>query len=110
RLGIPDLQLEKWVGGGRVALLGEEGVGFRCGVEVGRSPGYDALLADHDAVVLAIGARRPRDLEVPGRELQGVVWAMDFLEAQNRHLSGLPLPAALSASGRRVVILGGGDT
>ena len=110
RLGIPDFKLEKSLVERRVALLEAEGVTFRCGVEVGHAPGYDALLADHDALVLAIGARRPRDLDVPGRALPGVVWAMDFLEAQNRHVSGAPLPAALSAAGRRVVILGGGDT
>ena len=110
RFGIPDFKLEKSLVERRVALLEAEGVTFRCGVEVGQAPCYDALLADHDALVLAIGARRPRDLDVPGRALPGVVWAMDFLEAQNRHLSSQPLPEALSAAGRRVVILGGGDT
>lgn len=111
RIGIPDFKLEKSLVERRVALLEAEGVVFRCGVEVGRSPGFEALLAEHDAVVLAIGARRPRDLDVPGRELEGVVWAMDFLEAQNRHVSGgAPVPPSLSAAGRRVVILGGGDT
>jgi glutamate synthase (NADPH/NADH) small chain len=79
-------------------------------VDVGRSPGFDQLAAAHDALVLALGARRPRDLPVPGRELPGVVWAMDYLEAQNRYVAGAPLPPELSASGKRVVILGGGDT
>jgi len=74
------------------------------------APGFDQLAAEHDAVVLALGARRPRDLLVPGRELPGVVWAMDYLEAQNRHVGGAPLPPELSAYGKRVVILGGGDT
>ena len=74
------------------------------------APGFDQLAAEHDAVVLAMGARRARDLAVPGRELPGVVWAMDYLEAQNRHVGGAPLPLDLSAAGKRVVILGGGDT
>jgi glutamate synthase (NADPH) small chain len=110
RHGIPDFKLEKSLVERRVSLLEAEGVGFRCGVEVGGSIGFDQLRAEHDALVLAIGARRPRDLAVPGRELGGVVWAMDFLEAQNRHAAGAPLPTELSAAGKRVVILGGGDT
>ncbi len=110
RFGIPDFKLEKSLVERRVALLEAEGVNFRCGVDVGTSPGFDQLATEHDALVLALGARRPRDLVVPGRELPGVVWAMDFLEAQNRHVGGAPLPPELSAAGKRVVILGGGDT
>jgi len=110
RFGIPDFKLEKSIVERRVRLLEAEGVTFRCGVDVGKAPGFDQLAAEHDALVLALGARRPRDLAVPGRELPGVVWAMDYLEAQNRHVAGAPLPPELSASGKRVVILGGGDT
>jgi glutamate synthase (NADPH/NADH) small chain len=110
RFGIPDFKLEKSLVARRVTLLEAEGVNFRCGVDVGTSPGFDQLAAEHDAVVLALGARRARDLVVPGRELPGVVWAMDYLEAQNRHVGGAPLPPELSAAGKRVVILGGGDT
>ena len=110
RFGIPDFKLEKSLVERRVALLEAEGVTFRCGVDVGAAPGFDQLAAEHDAVVLALGARRPRDLVVPGRELPGVVWAMDFLEAQNRHVGGAPLPPELSAADKHVVILGGGDT
>jgi glutamate synthase (NADPH/NADH) small chain len=110
RFGIPDFKVEKSLVERRVALLEAEGVGFQCGVEVGGGLGFDQLRAKSDALVLAIGARRPRDLAVPGRELQGVVWAMDFLEAQNRHVAGAQLPPELSAAGKRVVILGGGDT
>jgi len=110
RFGIPDFKLEKALVERRVSLLEAEGVVFRCGAEVGTSPGFDRLAAEHDALVLAIGARRPRDLTVPGRELPGVVWAMDFLEAQNRHVAGAALPPGLCAAGKRVVILGGGDT
>jgi len=110
RFGIPDFKLEKTLVERRVALLEAEGVTFLCGVDVGVALAFDQLRAEHDAVVLAVGARRPRDLSVPGRELEGVVWAMDFLEAQNRHVGGAPLPAGLRATGKRVVILGGGDT
>ena len=111
RYGIPDFKMERSVLDRRLAILEAEGIAFRCGVDVGASMGFDALKAEHDAVVLCLGARRPRELEVPGRELAGVVQAMEFLEAQNRALrSGTPLDPRLQASGKRVVILGGGDT
>jgi glutamate synthase (NADPH) small chain len=111
RYGIPDFKLEKWVIDRRLAVLEEEGVLFRTGVDVGKEPTFDALRATHDAVVLAVGAQRPRELEVPGRELRGVVRALDFLEAQNRRLAGQLVPVdAPSAQGKRVIILGGGDT
>jgi glutamate synthase (NADPH) small chain len=111
RYGIPDFKLEKWVIDRRLAVLEEEGVLFRTGVDVGRDPTFDALRASHEAVVLAVGAQRPRELDVPGRELQGVVLAMDFLEAQNRRLAGQLVPVdAPSAHDKRVIILGGGDT
>jgi glutamate synthase (NADPH) small chain len=111
RYGIPDFKLEKWVIDRRLAVLEEEGILFRTGVDVGREPTFDALRASHDALVLAIGAQRPRELEVPGRELRGVVLAMDFLEAQNRRRAGQLVPVdAPSAQDKRVVILGGGDT
>ena len=109
RYGIPDFKMEKHVIDRRVRLLEAEGVVFRTGVDVGVSPSWDGLFDEHDALVVAIGARRARALDVPGRELQGVVQAMDFLEAQNRAVrAGAESP--LSARGRRVVILGGGDT
>jgi glutamate synthase (NADPH/NADH) small chain len=111
RYGIPDFKLEKWVIDRRLAVLEEEGVLFRTGVDVGREPTFDGLRATHDALVLAVGAQRPRELDVPGRELQGVVRAMDFLEAQNRRLAGQLVPVdAPSAHDKRVIILGGGDT
>jgi glutamate synthase (NADPH) small chain len=111
RYGIPDFKLEKWVIDRRLAVLEEEGVRFRTGVDVGRDPTFDGLRASHDALVLALGAQRSRTLDVPGSELSGVVRAMDFLEAQNRRLAGQLVPVdAPSAQGKRVLILGGGDT
>lgn len=103
RFGIPDFKLEKSVIDRRLALLQAEGIEFRTGVDVGKAPSWKELKANFDAVVIAIGAQRPRLLDVPGTVLNGVVRAMDFLEAQNR--GGPPV-----AKGKRVVILGGGDT
>ena len=113
RYGIPDFKLERSVLERRLRVLEAEGVEFRCGVDAGGAVGFDALRAAHDALVLALGARRPRLLpeDVPGRELAGVVRAMEYLEAHNRHVAqGAPLPPALDARGRRVLVLGGGDT
>ncbi|QRK09388.1 glutamate synthase subunit beta [Archangium violaceum] len=111
RYGIPDFKLEKSVVDRRLKLMESEGVEFRCGVDVGREPGFRALREQYDAVVLAMGARKARELEVPGRELSGVVQAMDYLEHQNRVVAGLTqLEPRLSAAGKRVLILGGGDT
>jgi len=110
RYGIPDFKMEKWVIDRRLALLEAEGVEIRCGVDVGREPTWDRLRAEHDAVVVAIGARRGRDLDVPGRELEGVVMAMDFLTEQNEVVGGEKTSARMDVKGKRVVILGGGDT
>ena len=111
RYGIPDFKLEKSVLDRRLKLMEAEGVEFRCGVDVGREPGFKALREQYDAVVLAMGARKAREFEVPGRELSGVVQAMEYLEHHNRVVSGLAtLEPRLNAAGRRVLILGGGDT
>jgi glutamate synthase (NADPH/NADH) small chain len=111
RYGIPDFKMEKAVLDRRLALMEAEGIGFRTGVDVGRSPSWSELHAAHDAVVLALGARRPRELAVPGRELSGVVQAMDYLEEQNRRVAGLlEEEPKLDVRGQRVIILGGGDT
>ena len=109
RYGIPDFKLEKSHIDRRLAQLEAEGVAFRCGVEVGAEDA-PALLSGYDAVLLAAGAEQPRDLPLPGRDLLGVHFAMDFLPLQNRRNAGDPDAAALSAAGKRVVVIGGGDT
>jgi glutamate synthase (NADPH) small chain len=110
--GIPDFKMEKDIVTRRVKQMTEEGVIFKAGVDVGGTITGDELRANFDAVVLAIGARKPRDLPVPGRELDGVHFAMDFLTQQNRRVAGDDVPAegAILAKGKNVVVIGGGDT
>lgn len=111
RYGIPDFKMEKWVLDRRLKLLEQEGVEFRTGVDVGRGVSYRELREQHDGLLLAMGARRARELEVPGRELAGVMQAMDYLEHQNRVVAGLAERVEqLDAAGKKVLILGGGDT
>ena len=110
RYGIPDFKLEKSVIDRRLAILEAEGVQLRHGVTVGVDPTWSQLRADHDAVVIAIGASRPRDLDVPGRDLAGVVIAMDYLTEQNQVVGGERPASTYDVRGKRVVILGGGDT
>jgi glutamate synthase (NADPH/NADH) small chain len=111
RYGIPDFKLEKHVIDRRLALMPD--IELRCGVGVGvtgRGPTWRTLAEEHDAVVVAIGAQRARDLELPGRELAGVVLAMDYLVEQNQVVAGELASAARDVRGKRVIILGGGDT
>jgi glutamate synthase (NADPH/NADH) small chain len=110
--GIPDFKLEKSIIDRRVKQMTEEGVVFKAGVDVGRTVTGDDLRAQYDAVVLTIGSRKPRDLTVPGRELPGVHFAMDFLTQQNRRVAGDQVPelGAILATGKNVVVIGGGDT
>jgi glutamate synthase (NADPH/NADH) small chain len=112
RYGIPEFKLEKRVLDRRVELLAAEGVVFRPGVNVGVDVPASDLRRGYDAVLLAGGAGQPRNLNVPGRELQGVHFAMDYLSQQNRRCEGDEIAAAvsISASGKHVVIIGGGDT
>ena len=114
RYGIPDFKLGKALVERRIEQLQAEGVRFRTGVNVGADAGVSAvdLLVGYDAVVLAIGAEHPRDLPVEGRALGGVHFAMDYLTQQNRRGAGDSIPAdqAIFAKGKRVVVLGGGDT
>src|SRR5690606_13263177 len=110
--GIPDFKLEKHLVERRLEQMQAEGVELRPGVNVGVDITGDQLLADFDAVCLCIGSRVPRDLPVPGRELKGVHFAMDFLEQQNRRVAGDTVPEheAILATGKKVVVIGGGDT
>ena len=110
--GIPNMKLEKSVVQRRLDLMAAQGVEFRTGVDVGRDVGAEALLAEYDAVVLCCGASQPRDLAVPGREAQGVWFAVDFLKETTRSLLSNNLADGTypSARGKHVVIVGGGDT
>ena len=112
RYGIPDFKLEKWTIDRRVELMIAEVVEIRTGVHVGRDVSGPELLREFDAVLLAGGAESPRDLKVSGRELDGVHFAMDFLEQQNRRIAGddVPEQGAILATGKNVLVLGGGDT
>jgi glutamate synthase (NADPH/NADH) small chain len=114
RYGIPDFKMEKHVIDRRLEILSKEGVELRCGVPVGSrsasGPSWRQLRDDHDALVIAIGAQRPRDLDVPGRNLDGIVFAMDYLTDQNEVVAGERETARYDVRGKRVVILGGGDT
>ena len=109
RYGIPEFKLEKRVLDRRLELLSAEGVIFQTRVNVGEDVAVDALRRQFDAVLLAGGAGQPRDLNVPGRELTGVHFAMEYLTQQNRHCQGGQAPA-ITAAGKHVVIVGGGDT
>ena len=111
RYGIPDYKIEKWVVERRVGLLEEEGIGFRTNSHVGYDPTTEELRREFDATILAVGALQGRDLDAPGRELCGIHLAMEYLVQQNRRVAGLPVEEEpISAEGRDVVILGGGDT
>ena len=110
RYGIPDFKMEKHLIDKRMAQMSIEGVTFRPGIEVGKDVTMHALLGEYDAVVLAGGAEEPRDLPVPGRELGGVHFAMDFLPQQNKVVAGDDVPDQILATGKHVIVIGGGDT
>jgi glutamate synthase (NADPH/NADH) small chain len=111
RYGIPDFKLEKWVIDRRLNQLQDEGVVFRCNVNVGADIAWSELIEVHDAVGIAVGAEAPRDLMIPGRELTGICYAMDYLIAQNQIIQDPQKNlGALDARGKKVVIIGGGDT
>jgi NADPH-dependent glutamate synthase beta subunit-like oxidoreductase len=110
RYGIPDFKMEKHLIDRRMAQMSAEGVVFRPNAHVGVDVPAAQLLADFDAVVLTGGAEAPRDLDVPGRDLSGIVFAMDFLPQQNKVVAGDTVADQITAAGKHVVIIGGGDT
>jgi glutamate synthase (NADPH) small chain len=112
RYGIPDFKLEKHIIERRVEQMQAEGVTFHCNVNVGVTVSVLDFEKDHDAILLSGGAEKARDLAIPGRDLKGIEFAMDFLPQQNRRVSGEPLWNAqpILATGRNVVVIGGGDT
>jgi glutamate synthase (NADPH/NADH) small chain len=112
RYGIPDFKMEKWVIDRRIDLLEAEGITLETGYDIGVDVSAAQLRERFDAVVLAVGADRPRDIDVPGRRLRGIHLAMDYLVQQNRRVAGERVNAdpEISAHGRKVIIIGGGDT
>jgi glutamate synthase (NADPH) small chain len=111
RYGIPDFKLEKWVIDRRISLMEEEGVVFRCNANVGVDVSINDLLREYHAIVLAGGSTIPRDLKIPGRELNGVYFAMEFLKQQNKRVSNRSFnEKEILAKGKNVIVIGGGDT
>lgn len=110
RYGIPDFKMEKSHIDRRMAQMTAEGVEFRVNQHVGDNVNADDLVAEFDAVLLAAGAEQPRDLPVKGRELDGVHFAMDFLTPQNKVNAGDVIPNQIKATGKHVIVIGGGDT
>ncbi|RYY27498.1 MAG: glutamate synthase subunit beta [Chitinophagaceae bacterium] len=111
RYGIPDFKLEKWVIDRRIQLMEQEGVVFKCNANVGGNVRINDLLREYQAIVLAGGSTIPRNLDIPGRDLKGVHFAMEFLGQQNKRVSGKTITGEeILATGKNVVVIGGGDT
>jgi glutamate synthase (NADPH/NADH) small chain len=112
RYGIPDFKMEKRIIDVRVKQMEAEGVTFHYGVHIGASLPIERLVNEYDAVVLSGGSEKGRDLPIPGRELAGIHFAMEFLPQQNRRVSGEGIGATtpILATGKKVVVIGGGDT
>ncbi|MEZ5356820.1 MAG: glutamate synthase subunit beta [Bryobacteraceae bacterium] len=110
RYGIPDFKMEKHHIDRRVEQMAEEGVTFRTGAHVGANVAVDDLRLEYDAILLSGGAETPRNLPVPGRDLEGIHYAMEFLPQQNQRVAGDDVPDQILATGKHVVIIGGGDT
>jgi len=112
RYGVPDFKLEKWVVERRIDLMKKQGIVFETGAKVGKDISYGYLSGHFDAICLACGPGEPRDLPVQGRSLKGIYFAMDYLVQQNRRISGEKADPSqeITASGKTVVVIGGGDT
>jgi glutamate synthase (NADPH/NADH) small chain len=111
RYGIPDFKLEKWVIDRRISIMEQEGVVFKCNSNVGVNISINDLLRENHAIVLAGGSTVPRNLTIPGRELKGVYFAMEFLKQQNKRVANRDVDGEdLLATGKNVVVIGGGDT
>lgn len=110
RYGIPDFKLEKQYVERRINIMDEEGVRFKVNAEVGKNINPDMLKDDFDSIVICTGSTVPRDLPIPGRELNGIHFAMDFLTMQNKEVAGDTIENKISAEGKNVVVIGGGDT
>jgi glutamate synthase (NADPH) small chain len=110
RYGIPDFKMEKKHLEARLRQMQDEGTRFRAGVEIGTDITWDELRTRYDAIVIATGATVPRELSIPGRDLAGVHFAMEYLVESNRAVAGDQVPHQISAEGKHVVVIGGGDT
>jgi glutamate synthase (NADPH/NADH) small chain len=111
RYGIPDFKLEKWIIERRIHLMEQEGIEFRCNTNVGVDLSINELMHDYQAIILSGGSTIPRDLPVPGRDLKGTYFAMDFLKQQNKRVSNIPVDGEdVFATGKNVIVIGGGDT
>ncbi len=111
RYGIPDFKLEKWIIDRRLEIMEKDGVVFKCNTEVGKDISAEELVRTNDAVIVAGGSTIPRNLPIPGRELKGIHFAMDFLKQQNKRVSDTKFDADdILATGKDVIVIGGGDT
>jgi glutamate synthase (NADPH) small chain len=108
--GIPNMKLDKTIVQRRIDLLANEGIEFRTNIEIGRDYSSEKLREDFDAIVLCGGASKPRDLLIPGRTLNGIHFAMDFLRANTQRIMGGTVSDYISADGKDVIVIGGGDT
>ncbi len=110
--GIPNMKLEKHIVERKIAIMKEEGIHFVTNANVGKDIKPEQLKKDYDAVVLACGSSNPRNIEVPGREAKGIYFAVDFLKSTTKSLldSGLKDKKYISAKGKNVIVIGGGDT
>jgi len=111
RYGIPDFKLEKWTIDRRIKLMEDEGINFKTNANVGVNISVDSLNANFDALLLCGGSTVPRDLPLPGRDLNGIYYAMDFLTQQNKRIGSVPfLEQDLWATDKNIIVIGGGDT